>query len=102
MSTSGIPWSWGFNNYGQLGNGTNTSSNVPVTVSDLSNVITISAGGSHSLALLEDGTVQAWGYNSYGQLGNGTNTSSNVPVTVSDLSNVIAVSAGAYHSLALF
>jgi hypothetical protein len=56
----------------------------------LSNVMAISAGGDHDLALLTDGTVVAWGQNGFGQ--------STVPVGLED---VIAVAAGADHNLAL-
>ena len=93
-------FAWGANFSGQLGDGTNTSSNVPVSVSGLTNVIAIAAGSAHS-RLLFDRTVQAWGDNQFGQLGDGTNTSSNVPVSVSGLTNVIAIAAGSFHSLAL-
>jgi alpha-tubulin suppressor-like RCC1 family protein len=44
--------------------------------------IIIAAGYSHSLALLEDGTVRAWGFNGTGQLGDGTTTYSLTPVQV--------------------
>ena len=45
---------------------------MPVRVGNLTGVVAIAAGGTHSLALKSDGTVWAWGYNYYGQLGNGT------------------------------
>src|SRR5882762_5986388 len=70
---------WGSNGFGQT--------NVP---QDLTNVVAISAGAIHNLALRRDGTVAAWGHNFYGQ--------STVP---SGLSNVIAISGGFGHSLAL-
>ena len=78
---------WGDNSYGQLGNGTDTSSNVPVGISNLSSEATkaVADGRLHSLALKTDGTVWAWGDNSSGQLGNGTNTDSDVPVQVRGL-----------------
>src|SRR6202035_2695626 len=82
---------WGANNHGQLGNGTETKSNIPVTVSALSGVGSVSAGHVHSVALLENGTVMAWGNNSAGQLGNGTTgEGSDVPVAVSGLGGVPA------------
>lgn len=56
----------------------------------LSNVIAISAGYRHNLAVKSDGTVVAWGDNGHGQC--------NVPPT---LNNVVDVAAGTYHSLAL-
>ncbi|KQR37806.1 hypothetical protein ASF71_15100 [Deinococcus sp. Leaf326] len=53
-------------------------------------VVSLSAGGYHTLAVKPDGTVVAWGQNTYGQ--------TNVPA---GLSGVVAVSAGTFHSLAL-
>ncbi|CAB5069331.1 unannotated protein [freshwater metagenome] len=82
---------WGSNYSGELGNGTNDNSSVPVTVVDpadtttaLGGISSISAGDSLACALLTDGTARCWGYNYAGQLGNNTTTDSNVPVTVSD------------------
>jgi alpha-tubulin suppressor-like RCC1 family protein len=91
---------WGYNGEGELGNGTNTSSNVPVAVSGLAGIKAISTGGDNSLALLPDAKVMAWGDDLEGQLGNGTNTSSNLPVAVKGLAGVQAVSAGFEHGLA--
>ena len=56
-SNPGIPWAWGFNYYGQLGNGHFGYSNVPVQVLNLSNVVAISGGGEHSLAISPMGGV---------------------------------------------
>jgi alpha-tubulin suppressor-like RCC1 family protein len=97
----GEVWAWGLNNFGELGDGTNTDSNTPVQVSNLSDVKAIAGGYHHSLALKNDGTVWAWGHNGVGQLGNGTNTDSNTPVQVSNLSDIKAIGAGEYYSLAL-
>ena len=68
---------WGYNNVGQLGNGTTTNSTSPVSVSPNgsftgTNVTALAAGDLHSLAL-QGGAVYAWGYNSSGQLGNNSN-----------------------------
>src|SRR5256885_16456842 len=66
---------WGYNAYGELGNGSTTKSTVPVAVSGLgSGVRSVSAGISHALALLNDGTVKAWGANEDGQLGIGNDS----------------------------
>src|SRR5439155_19317829 len=92
LRTDGNVWAWGSNWYGQLGDGTNTNSNVPVQVSGLTDAIRIAAGEclkGHSLAVKTDGTVWAWGWNGYGQLGNGTITDSNVPVQVNGLTGAI-------------
>ena len=81
--SDGTVKSWGKNNYGQLGNGnTGTNQLVPVSVSNLTNIIGISAGSNHSIALLSNGQLKTWGYNNRGQLGDGTTTDRNIPVTV--------------------
>ena len=59
VATPGIVMAWGANNFGQLGNGDNTSSNVPVQVAGLTDVAQVSAGTFHSLAVKCDGTVWA-------------------------------------------
>jgi alpha-tubulin suppressor-like RCC1 family protein len=90
-------WACGYNNYGQLGNGTNTTSLTPVQV--MSSVQSMAAGGNHSLFLKTDGTLWACGYNSFGQLGDGTTMIRYTPVQV--MSSVKSVSAGWSHSLIL-
>ena len=127
---------YGFNcDGGRLGDGSvDVTSQVPVTVksgeqnptspdSALNNIVAISAGESHSLALEKwdptgkdpqsQGRVYAWGSNAYGQLGRGINKfnygayqDSLVPILVRDpngvpLTGIIAVSAGAWHSMAV-
>ena len=82
LKNDGTVWTWGDNEYGQLGNNTNANSNVPVQVSDLAGVAAVAGGGIHSLALMNDATLRAWGYNGVGELGDGTWTDSKVPVRV--------------------
>lgn len=101
LKSDGTVWTWGYNDCGQLGNGTTVGTNAPIQVSGLTGARAISAGMYHSLALLTNGTVWAWGYNYYGQLGIGNNVSTNRPVQVVGLSNVTAISAGSSHSMAL-
>jgi alpha-tubulin suppressor-like RCC1 family protein len=93
---------WGQNLFRQLGDGTaNALSDVPLPVSNLKFVTSISAGGLHTLALLANGSVMAWGNNGFGQLGDGTTTTREVPVAVKGLAGVRAIAAGGNHSLAL-
>jgi alpha-tubulin suppressor-like RCC1 family protein len=100
--TKGEVWAWGWNDDGQLGDGTNTSSNTPLQVSGLSDVQAVAGGDFHSLALKNDGTVWAWGANGDGQLGDGTaGNKRTTPVQVRNLSDVQAVAGGWLFSLAL-
>ena len=57
---------WGYNYYGQLGNDSQTTSQVPVAVAGLGalrgkTVVAVAAGETHCLALCSDGSVVAWG-----------------------------------------
>jgi alpha-tubulin suppressor-like RCC1 family protein len=103
LRDDGTVWAWGRNAEGQIGDNTTVGRRLsPVRVHDLDNVVAISAGYDHSLALKSDGTVWAWGDDWYGQLGKGTTLDmSNVPVQVSGLTDVVKVAAGVYHSMAL-
>jgi hypothetical protein len=70
---------WGNNSNGQL--------DIP---ENLEQIVQISTGGVHILALHPDGTVSAWGWNGWGE--------SNVP---EGLENVVSVSGGWRHSVAV-
>jgi alpha-tubulin suppressor-like RCC1 family protein len=94
---------WGNNNFGQLGDGTVSVQNVPVTVKIASNNIKqIAAGSTHACALLTDNSVRCWGSNSAGQLGDGSTVKrSLVPVSVPALGNAVSqLALGAFHSCA--
>ena len=133
---------WGDNSLGELGTGSSEGpstctrkvgfieqiekygcSDTPVAVAEVSGVTAISAGGSHTLALLSSGAVEAWGSNYEGELGDGTSTGpsscwlddevefgyvislpnpcSPSAVSVSSLSGAVAIGTGDVHSVAL-
>src|SRR2546425_9053924 len=94
----------GRNQFGQLGNGdgTFTSSSVPVAVSGLTAATRVATGAEHACALLGDSTVRCWGAGDSGQRGDGTfNNSSTVPVAVGGLTGAVTVVTGGYHTCAL-
>ena len=98
---------WGTNTYGQLGDGTNSARSTPTQTSSLGTgriAVAISAGNSHTCAILDDGTVSCWGRNNYGQLGDGTTTNRNTPNQTSSLGvgrTAVAISSGSYHTCAI-
>jgi alpha-tubulin suppressor-like RCC1 family protein len=103
LLNSGVVKCWGDNGSGQLGDGTTTQRNTPVTVKGLSSAVSaIALRYSHACALLITGGVQCWGSNFRSHLGDGTNVAKSTPVAVSGLSSgVIAISAGNGHTCAL-
>jgi len=67
----------------------------------LDNVVYVSTGHSHTMAIRSDGSLWAWGGNAYGQLGGGTTTDSHIPVRITAIEDVIFVSAGGSHTIAI-
>jgi alpha-tubulin suppressor-like RCC1 family protein len=94
---------WGYNFYGQLGDGTTTDRVTPTPVGGLeSGVRAIGAGMVHTCAVTAGGGVMCWGWNAYGQLGDGTTTNQPTPTAVVGLgSEVAAIAAGRAHTCAL-
>ena len=140
LTDDGYVYTWGSNRWpdvggypagkGKLGNGNTTVDLVetPVQVlkgeqpgssNFLEDIVAISAGWDHCMALADDGYVYTWGnngngwgneqnpYSDGGRLGDGSTTSSSTPVEVvgvggtGSLTNIVAISAGEGHSMAL-
>ncbi|MDF1654214.1 MAG: hypothetical protein P1U34_03795 [Coxiellaceae bacterium] len=95
---------WGSNNFGQLGDLTNTNRNQPTVINNLPETQQIVTGHHHACALLTNGSVMCWGDNTYGQLGTPDNSSSKLPIyvpTFKTKTNVVNLTAGADHTCAL-
>jgi alpha-tubulin suppressor-like RCC1 family protein len=111
--TDGSVWSWGNNDYGQLGDASTTFRLNPVQVTDpttggfFGGVTQVAASLYHVVALKSNGTVFAWGRAGSGQIGDGSvATSVSVPKQVEvtpgvPLTGIIAVAAGEMHSIAV-
>lgn len=103
IKTDGTLWGWGYNNYGQLGNGT-TGSGVfgnPVQIGTANNWQMVSTGSDHTLAIKTDGTLWVWGANYRGQLGDGTTIQKTVPTQLGTATDWLLIAAGQAHSLAM-
>lgn len=98
-------WTWGDNQYGELGDGTQVTRSTPEQVSGISvpSVRQIVAGTTYSMVLGSDGSVWAWGADGNGQLGDGaTGIVRTRPVeTVGMASGITHIAAGVSHVLAL-
>ncbi|MCI2254829.1 Ig-like domain-containing protein [Domibacillus sp. PGB-M46] len=101
LKNDGTVWTWGKNDVGQLGDGTNNNRFLPGQVAGLSDIIAVDAGFNFNVALRQDGTVWAWGSNSSGQLGNGTNVHSAVPVQVQGIQDAVSIAAGSSTAYAI-
>lgn len=112
LKDDGSVWTWGDDSYGELGSSEPCQvfpcvRGTPAPVAHLDNIVDISAGGYHALALKSDGSVWAWGDNGYGQLGNDAGSGGlclgspcgQQPIQVGV--GYTQVAAGFYHSLGL-
>jgi alpha-tubulin suppressor-like RCC1 family protein len=107
LKSDGTVWAWGYNGYGQLGDGGTTNKYTPAQITSLTGIGAIAAGWAHSVVLKTDGTadgavgtVWTFGMNSNGQLGEGSTVTSRLTVATS-LSNVTGIGAGSTSTFAL-
>ena len=91
VKANGTVWTWGRNDFGQLGDGTTLTRSVPVQVPGLTDIVAVAAGPSDAVAVKADGTVWAWGRNDTGQLGDTSTVNRRTPVQVSGLDHILAV-----------
>jgi len=104
---------WGANGNGQVGDGSQTDRQLPVSVrngdntADLTGVAAISAGGLHTCAQMLDGSVKCWGNNGHGRLGDNTTVQKLLPVDVvgeggtGRLTSIAQIDTGAAHTCAV-
>jgi alpha-tubulin suppressor-like RCC1 family protein len=90
VTTAGVVFCWGWNNYGQLGDGTTTSRLSATPIAGLDSAVAVATGLNQSCAVMESGAVKCWGFG-YGQ----------TPVEVPGLSAVVAVDSALTHTCAL-
>ena len=103
LDSTGAIYTWGYNGYGQLGNGGATPY-VPTKVTTISDVVDIACGDNHSMALDSTGAIYTWGNNSVGQLGNGSSgvvVTTPAKITITGNPVIVAITCGQVHTMAL-
>jgi alpha-tubulin suppressor-like RCC1 family protein len=107
IKTNGTLWMWGYQQWGQVGNGNTSFILSPIQIGTGTNWLAFGAstGGyytSTSYAIQSDGSLWAWGLNSSGQVGDGTTVNQLVPIQINSSDNVIAsMSSGSYHTVSV-
>ena len=111
VNSDGEVFAWGYNNNGQVGDGTQTERSAPVAVTTSGvlagqRITSVAAGFYHSVALSSTGEIYTWGRGFEGQLGDGTTTFRSVPVQLTRSEAIAgvsfsAISAGYLNTFAL-
>jgi alpha-tubulin suppressor-like RCC1 family protein len=103
IKTDGTLWSWGLNNFGQLGLSNTVWYSSPIQVGGLTNWKTLGTPGSsnHNAVIKTDGTLWSWGLNNDGQLGLNNITRYSSPIQVGGLTNWKNVAIGGNHTSAI-
>jgi alpha-tubulin suppressor-like RCC1 family protein len=111
LKSAGTLWAWGVNNNGQLGDGTQIQRDTPKQIGTDSdwlamsltgtNLSSVAAGDSHTIALKTTGTLWAWGMNNNGQLGDDSQTDRSTPRQIGTDSDWFSVTAGYAHTIGI-
>src|SRR5207249_2488235 len=96
-TTHGAAYCWGYNVWGQLGDGTTTQRSMPARVTGRLRFSVVDAGSYFSCGVTIGGAAYCWGENLDGELGDGTTVSQSSPVPVAGGLDFAAVRAGWYH-----
>jgi len=103
VENTGVSWTWGLNNAGQLGDNSITNRCTPVSVLGESKTFCqITAGLSHIAAIDNNGRAWAWGPGGAGQLGNNSTASQTTPVSVLGATKTFCkIGSGNFHTVAI-
>lgn len=99
---AGVVKCWGGNSFGQIGDGTNSTRNTPVTISGVpAGAVAISAKGNNTCAITATGNVMCWGVGSSGQIGDGFRSNRTTPTEVVGVTGATSISVGYSHVCAI-
>lgn len=98
LATTGEVFCWGYNRWGQLGDGSTTTRFTPVPVASQFRFSSISAGYAHTCGVVIEVGTYCWGLNDFGQLGDGSRADRSVPTRVGGDIYLADVSAGGLHT----
>jgi alpha-tubulin suppressor-like RCC1 family protein len=100
IDSAGQVYSWGLNNYGQLGNTSKLTNSTPKILHGFGGkkVIDVACGDTFCLALTSEGEVFSWGCGSSGQLGQGNSMDLSAPRKISTPWRAVSISCGEAHA----
>jgi alpha-tubulin suppressor-like RCC1 family protein len=101
LTLDGVAYCWGYNQWGQVGDGTTIQRSTPVPAATALTFAELATGLRHACALTDDGLAYCWGHNDAGQLGNGSTIDSSTPVAVAGGSIFTRIDADASVTCAL-
>jgi alpha-tubulin suppressor-like RCC1 family protein len=94
LTEGGEMYCWGYNDYGQVGNGSEATREPPTPVSGDHRFSQMSVGYLHSCGLTAEGTALCWGSNIYGEVGDSTHTRRTEPTPVHGDLTFVSIDAG--------
>jgi len=102
VKSDGTLWAWGYNRYGQLGDGTTVYRHPPARIGTETHWADVAASKwNHTIAMKSDGSLWAWGLNSSGQLGDGTTINKTSPIRIGTATDWTEIAAGPGYNMAL-
>lgn len=101
LSRGGQAFCWGWNLYGQLGDGTTSNRSSPRAVSGTTRFVSLSVNGAHTCGLTSAGAAYCWGLNASGRLGDGSETDRYTPSPVTGGQTFSEIDVGVNHTCAI-
>jgi|ERR1712137_540643 len=101
LDSSGFVWTFGDNEFGQLGHGDQENRSLPEQIDSIFDIVSISCGEYFTACLDAYGCVWTFGDGRFGQLGHGNCKSVNIPTKVENLPPIRSVYCGAYHTVCI-